>query len=53
VAKILKAVNVEVPTVGHCSPYYPLCVVIDRGEFYLLYRRHYIFINYCRVAKKW
>ena len=27
-AKILKAVNVEVPTVGHCYPYYLVSVMI-------------------------
>ena len=27
-AKILKAVNVEVPTVGHCYSYYPVSVEI-------------------------
>jgi len=31
--KVLKAVNVEVPTVGHCYPYYLVSVVIDSGEF--------------------
>jgi len=33
VAKIWKSVNVEVPTVGHCYPYYFVSVVIDSGEF--------------------
>ena len=33
VAKILKTVNVEVPTAGHCYPYYLVSVVIDSGEF--------------------
>ena len=33
VAKIVKAVNVEGPTVRRCYPYYPVSVVIDSGEF--------------------
>jgi len=33
VAKTVKAVNVEVPTVGHCYPYYLVSVVMDSGEF--------------------
>ena len=39
-AKIVKTVDVEVPTVGHCYPYYLVSVVIV-GNFTLLYRRHY------------
>jgi len=31
VAKIVKAVNVEVPNVGHCYPYYLVSVLIDSG----------------------
>ena len=32
-AKIVRAVNVEVPIVGHCYPYYPVSVVLDSGNF--------------------
>jgi hypothetical protein len=29
----VRAVNVEVPTVGHCYPYYLVSVVIDGEDF--------------------
>ena len=48
----MKAVNVEVPTAGHCYLYYSVSVVIDRGNFTLLYRRHYIYICFVTLLHK-